>query len=259
MIKEEFVEWNYSNIFQNLERSFTGISYNNANYQNLFDIEACEISCFSEYLPYLEKLIKTPCQSVFSKNKGFVYNKFLVKPQSQRVSLAQYRRMIKGLPPSKVLGSNCIFNEPVYIEIISQIFDGGKFYVPWMSSIPREVLFIEEKIPFLHGHVLICGLGLGLYVHKICKNKNVSKITVIEKEKELIDFIGPKIIEKNPNTDLTIECGDAYEEILNFKADFGIIDIWLGNKDFRTDQKYNDCLEKINKNKNINKIYSWEE
>jgi hypothetical protein len=50
------------------------------------------------------------------------------------------------------------------------------------------------------GHVLVAGLGLGLIVHALAANPEVAGITVVERDKDVIDLVSPHLPEAPPTS-----------------------------------------------------------
>lgn len=93
-----------------------------------------------------------------------------------------------------------------------------------MSNTPDE---LRDFVHFKHraiGNVLINGLGLGCLVKVLLENKEVTKITVIEKSDDVIKLIAPYFNDKR----LNIIHADAFEYVppKGEKYDFVWHDIW---------------------------------
>ena len=58
-----------------------------------------------------------------------------------------------------------------------------------MSDTPQEIHDHDEFIWNARGKVLIAGLGLGLVLKNVAKKDCVEKVTVVEKEQEVIDMV----------------------------------------------------------------------
>lgn len=61
----------------------------------------------------------------------------------------------------------------------------------WMTD---EYPYTESLGSFAQrarGSVLVAGLGLGIVVHQLCENPNVTKITVVERNKDVIKLVKP--------------------------------------------------------------------
>jgi len=106
-----------------------------------------------------------------------------------------------------------------YIKLV------GKGHGIMMSDTPMEIRTNREFIEEAHGDVLIAGLGMGLVLLSIQRRKEVETITVLEKSRELVDFIVPHL----PLTHkIEIRFGDIFEWLPNDGEVFDTIyfDIW---------------------------------
>ena len=92
-----------------------------------------------------------------------------------------------------------------------------------MSDTPMELetnrLFVEEA----KGVVLIGGLGLGIVLLAIQSKKEVKRVVIIEKEKELIEKIGKQL---PLNKKVELVHADIFEFKTNEKFDTIYFDIW---------------------------------
>ena len=94
-----------------------------------------------------------------------------------------------------------------------------------MSNIPAEIYDHTEICQKSYGRVLICGLGLGMILHQLCRNDHISEVVVVEKESEIIDMIAPAF----PEGKVTILQGDAFlpdECGITGQFDTMFFDIW---------------------------------
>lgn len=106
-----------------------------------------------------------------------------------------------------------------YIKLV------GKGNGIMMSDTPMEIRTNREFIEKAHGDVLIAGLGMGLVLLSIQRKKEVETITVIEKSRELVEFIVPHL----PLTHkIEIRFGNIFEWLPNDGEKFDTIyfDIW---------------------------------
>ena len=99
-----------------------------------------------------------------------------------------------------------------------------------MSDTPDEIRDHWEPIRQSHkrgGHVLICGLGLGVVLDRILQSDNVTRVTVIEKSQDVINLVGSYYEAKFGNR-LEIINADAYEWIppKGIKYSVAWFDIW---------------------------------
>jgi len=79
--------------------------------------------------------------------------------------------------------------------------------------------FYEEA----HGDVLIAGLGIGMVLLAVQNKSNVTSVTVVEKEQEIIDLVKPQL---PLNKKVTIVHGDIFDYIPTQKFDTIYFDIW---------------------------------
>jgi hypothetical protein len=61
----------------------------------------------------------------------------------------------------------------------------------WMVDDPPHWWAMQEHACHYRGEVLCAGLGLGLIVHTLQRNRLVRHITVVEREKDVINLVAP--------------------------------------------------------------------
>lgn len=100
----------------------------------------------------------------------------------------------------------------------------------WMSLTKMETESHMPHIAAAHGHVVICGLGMGFVLYNMLRKYEVTKVTVIEK-----DFEVGKLMDHVSNwghwegrDKLNIRIQDATTAISGprFNPDFLYVDIW---------------------------------
>lgn len=98
----------------------------------------------------------------------------------------------------------------------------------WMSDTPMETETNKEFLRKANGDVLIFGLGIGLIIFPLLNDPNVTSITVVELEQELIDLTGSVIKKAKGGDKVTIIKGDAYAHGFPKAKKFDTIyfDIW---------------------------------
>lgn len=69
----------------------------------------------------------------------------------------------------------------------------------WMNITPFEINTMKKSIEKAKGKVLTFGLGLGYFAYIVSNKKEVDSITIVEKNKDIIDFIYENIISKFKN------------------------------------------------------------
>ncbi len=103
----------------------------------------------------------------------------------------------------------------------------------WMSLNPNE---IETMKPFINkgkGHVLVLGLGMGYVPYMLSLKKEVKSITIIEKDKDVIELfsklIWPKFVNKEK---IKIIKDDAIKYVeKNHQYDYIFADLWHDPED----------------------------
>lgn len=103
----------------------------------------------------------------------------------------------------------------------------SKVWQTWMVDDPPHWWSMQDYARNSRGKVLVAGLGLGLVIHELLKNVDVDSITVIERNKDVIDLIS-QLLPKPENVDLEIINEDFYTFINRTKRQFDriIIDLW---------------------------------
>lgn len=100
----------------------------------------------------------------------------------------------------------------------------------WMLITPNEINTMKPAINKAFGNVLTYGLGLGYFAYMISKKSNVNKITIIEKDKNIIQlfnkFILPQFRNKAKITIINMDAFDYAPQMEKEKYDFVFTDIW---------------------------------
>ena len=132
---------------------------------------------------------------------------------------------------------NCVFDTDVLIPALYQARpeqerQQGAWWepMPWMSITPGEMMTLRPGTRLAKGRVVIAGLGLGHQLIEVTKRVQVKRVTVVELDAELADWIMPQI---RPHCRKPVEViiGDAYEVVPKLKADVALIDIFPGYGD----------------------------
>jgi len=97
----------------------------------------------------------------------------------------------------------------------------------WMSDIPQEIYDHLDAIKQLKGNVLVGGLGLGLVVKLLEKEKRVKSITVVELERDIIDMVWPCLMTYKSK----VVHADLYDFLKHTKEKFdtAFFDIWASD------------------------------
>ncbi len=99
-----------------------------------------------------------------------------------------------------------------------------------MSLTPAELMTLRPGTRMAKGHTIIAGLGLGHQLIEVAKRLPVKRVTVVELDEELADWIMP-VIRPHLRKKVDVVIGDAYEVIPKLKGDVALIDIFPGYGD----------------------------
>ena len=105
----------------------------------------------------------------------------------------------------------------------------------WMSITPNEIFTMENSIKEAFGNVLTLGCGMGYFAYMVSEKDDVSHVTIVEKEQDVIDlftnFILPQFAHKDKITIIKADAFDYMEQLKDGKYDFCFADIWTGHND----------------------------
>lgn len=97
----------------------------------------------------------------------------------------------------------------------------------WMLITPNEIETMKIPIEEAYGNVLTYGLGLGYYQYMISSKKNVTKITIIEKDEKAIKLFKKYILPQFKYKDkIRIINIDAFEYKYDEEYNYVFVDIW---------------------------------
>lgn len=127
----------------------------------------------------------------------------------------------------------------------------------WMLITPNEINTMKDPIEESFGDVLTYGLGIGYFPYMVSLKDNVKSITIVEKDKSVIELFERYILPQFEFKDkIKIICDDAIEYAKRqIKYDYIFVDIWHDPsdainlyKEFKTlereDTKYSYWIEK---------------
>ena len=105
----------------------------------------------------------------------------------------------------------------------------------WMSLNPNEIETMKSFIDKGFGNVLVLGLGIGYVPFMLSLKENVKKVTIIEKDPEIIAIFNKLIYPSFTNKEkITIIQGDAIEYVKKQKEagyDYIFADLWHDPED----------------------------
>ena len=122
-----------------------------------------------------------------------------------------------------------------YFEVTKQIpvtsleikDDKSKIWWTWMVDDPPHFWSMQDYARNSIGRVLVAGLGLGLVTHELLNNVDVDSITIVEKNKDVIDLISP-LLPKAEDVKFQIINKDFYDFVHDSEEDFDrkILNLW---------------------------------
>ena len=103
----------------------------------------------------------------------------------------------------------------------------------WMSLNPNDIETMKPYIKKAKGNVLVLGLGMGYVPYMISLKDEVKSITIIEKDKEIIDLFKKNLLPLFVNRNkITIIEDDAINYVAeNNKYDYIFADLWHDAED----------------------------
>lgn len=107
----------------------------------------------------------------------------------------------------------------------------------WMSIMPMELESQSHHANLAYGHVVVCGLGMGVLVWNLLQNPKVTKVTVLEKDKSIIKMFGvySKGWLHDPSR-LDIYNVDAAQFFSGTVIDTLLVDIWANLGDLNAEK-----------------------
>ena len=127
----------------------------------------------------------------------------------------------------------------------------------WMSVTPHEINTMKDSLNIIKDNVLVIGLGLGYYAYMASIKDEVKKITIIEKDKNVIELFNKFILPQFKNKDkIEIINIDAYKYFKNNKDldyQYCFFDIYHNVQD--GEELYLKMKSMENLHKNINYHY----
>lgn len=125
----------------------------------------------------------------------------------------------------------------------------------YMTDTPYEVETNKKAVEKAKGDVLELGLGLGYFTWNAIQKSDVKSITIVEKQKEIIDLVYPVI--KNHKTDIIHDDAIKFMKRTKKKFDMINIDFVAGMLPFDEMEELKKLGEKILKPKGV--VVMWQE
>ena len=101
----------------------------------------------------------------------------------------------------------------------------------WMAIKPNEIETMRSAIELVEGQVVTLGLGMGYFPYMILLKDNVSNITIVEHDKEVIRLFEQVILLKFEYKEkIKIISADAFEfaenELPSMVFNYAFVDLW---------------------------------
>lgn len=101
----------------------------------------------------------------------------------------------------------------------------------WMTITPNEIATMVAAIESARGHVCAMGLGLGYFAFMASEKDGVSRVTVVERDAEVIRLFKTHILPQCPHGEkISIVQADAFDYVKTRMAqeqvDFAFVDLW---------------------------------
>lgn len=136
-----------------------------------------------------------------------------------------------------------VCNHPVLTDTFREIPQIGyfteEFFFPavlengieWMTVTPNEIETMRQPIQSSHGQVLTLGLGLGYYAFHVSQREEVSSLTIVERNPEIIDLFQNHILPQFPHKEkIRLIQSDAFDymqtQFRQSKFDVVFADLW---------------------------------
>lgn len=127
----------------------------------------------------------------------------------------------------------------------------------WMALTPHEIESQEPGAAFAWGHMVIMGLGMGWIAVNAALNPAVERVTVIERDSDVIEFFSDtgilKQIPAEIREKIEIVEADALLWQPNRPVDFLFADIWLNLDEAETLAQ----VQTMQRNINAKAVYFW--
>ena len=107
--------------------------------------------------------------------------------------------------------------------------------VEWMTVTPNEIGTMRAPIAAAHGRVLTLGLGLGYFAFCAAEKETVERVTVVERDADVIDLFTRYILPQFPHKEkIEIVKADAFDHLETLTPDdfdYLFADLWHDQSD----------------------------
>ncbi len=108
------------------------------------------------------------------------------------------------------------------------VFENG---VEWMAIKPNEIETMKHHIDKMQGEVAVFGLGMGYFAYMVSQKQEVSGVTIIERDENVIQLFEENILPQFPSKDkITVVKCDAFDFVdqneNTTKYRHAFVDLW---------------------------------
>ena len=164
------------------------------------------VNLFPELLPLPKDEFKNDLDQVPDRYKA-------VSPSGQ---FAYVNRVFPAGAPLFAMRGNrkgtAYFDEDVVFPVIFERDQRRGRWTLWMSLTPNEMVTLAPGTRKAKGHTVVAGLGLGHQLIEVCKKRSVTKVTLLERSQELVDWLLPRVKPHLSGCKLRVVVGDARAE-----------------------------------------------
>lgn len=169
-------------------------------------------------------------------------NEFINNPYNKNIKLdniidGEYKFELLSYDPYEGFLYKDISNLSNHIEQTSiGYFDEEYKYIAlssnddiWMLITPHEINTMKDAVNKAYGNVVTFGLGLGYFAYMCSIKDNVESVTIIEKDKNIIELFNKHILPQFKYKDkIIIVESDAIEYLKrkSFDYDYAFVDLW---------------------------------
>lgn len=152
----------------------------------------------------------------------------VITPPGEKLIIVSIRNaMFMGMKPAYTVAPG----EVVTVELHEHGDEGDK---GWMSDSPQEVEQHTRQLAKARGRVLVGGLGIGLAVAILARNRKVREIVVVEKSPDVVRLVAPHAWEfvksraRGVSLAVLNTCLFEYLKMNHTSSfDFAFLDIWM--------------------------------
>ena len=200
-------------------------------------LEALEIDIDNEEN---EEIINTYFKNIsLLDTREYENNPYVLKVKPKECKFGKYEIKYMSYKPYQLFPSDEITIEDEDYKEISSIGYFKKEYkyisilennTVWMSLNPNEINTMKEDVNKAKGHVLTFGLGLGYFPFMCSLKEDVNKITIIEKDKNIINIFKKHLLPFFPYKEkieiIEADAFDFMKKQYSNKYNYVFVDIW---------------------------------